>query len=281
MEEKEIISGATLQVNFASLGYEAVATLLISVEAHHLGPAMEQIDRIKEVHAYRHFNTAYNVRGVTVLKDLSELNQVKEILRKNLPTLGLKTYIWTGIRNIPQNLKLNPNEEIFKQHNKTSPIPFQERTEAKVDKLDLEIINRLTSNGKAPFNQIANEIGTSTDTVVKRYHRLKENGVIKVTIQVNLNILGYQALLDFNIACISSLSVHGIIESLENIPNVVVITKTSGDYDLQVTAAIRDVEEMFVLQGEIAKIRGITKIETSARRIATAWPAPLHHMSTF
>jgi Lrp/AsnC family transcriptional regulator for asnA, asnC and gidA len=218
---------------------------------------------------------------VTFLRDLSELNEVKEILRKNLPTLGLKTYIWTGVRNIPQNLKLNPNVRVNNKHGRAPPVTPAEKSEVTVDRLDLDIIDKLSSKGNAPFNQIANEIGTSTDTVVKRYHRLRENGVIKVSIQINLSLLGYNALLDFNIACISSLSVYGIIESLENIPDVVVITKTSGDYDLQVTAAIRDVEEMFALQGEIAKIRGITKIETSARKIPNAWPAPQQHMSTF
>ena len=148
----------------------------------------------------------------------------------------------------------------------------KQTNETRVDELDWEIVNKLTLNGRTSFNKIAHEIGTSTDTVVKRYHKLKEKGVIKVSIQINLNRLGYQALLDFNIASISSLSLSGITESLESIPDVVVITKTSGDYDLQVTAAVRDVEQMFALQEEIAKVPGITKIrdkrKKNSRRLA-------------
>jgi DNA-binding Lrp family transcriptional regulator len=282
MEKKGIVSGATIQVNFANLGYDAVATLLISVEAHEIDQVIERIGKIREVRAYRHYNSAYNVRGVTILKDISELDHVKETLRRSLPIMGLKTYVWTGVKNIPQNLKLAPNEKI----NLIKYEPVLETTrnqtiENEVDELDWELINRLASDGRVPFSEIAYEIGTSTDTVVKRYHRLKEKGVIKVSIQVNLNLLGYHALLDFNIASVSSLILSGIIESLANIPGIVIVTKTSGDYDLQVTAVARDVKEMFTLQEEIAKILGITKIETSARKIPDAWPTPMQHISTY
>jgi DNA-binding Lrp family transcriptional regulator len=282
MERKGIISGATLQVNFANLGYDAVATLLVSVEAHEIDRVIERIGKIREVRAYRHYNSAYNVRGVTILKDISELDHVKETLRRSLPIMGLKTYVWTGVRNIPQNLKLAPNEKItLRKHEPALETTLKQTIENEVDELDWEIINRLASEGRVPFSEIACEIGTSTDTVVKRYHRLKEKGVIKVSIQVNLNLLGYHALLDFNIASVSSLILSGIIESLANIPDIVVVTKTSGDYDLQVTAVARDIKEMFTLQEEIAKILGITKIETSARKIPDAWPTPLQHISTY
>ena len=283
MEKKGIITGATIQVNFAGLGYDAVATLLVSVEAQQIDNVIQKIGEIREIRAYRHYNSAYNIRGVTILRDLSELDHVKEVMRRRIPISGLKTYIWTGVKNIPQNLKLRPKGEIAEnKHSQTLETAQRKQiNETRVDELDWEIVNKLTLNGRTSFNKIAHEIGTSTDTVVKRYHKLKEKGVIKVLIQINLNRLGYQALLDFNIASVSSVSLSGITESLESIPDVVVITKTSGDYDLQVTAAVRDVEQMFALQEEIAKVPGITKIETSARRIPDAWPSPQQHISTY
>ena len=271
MESKGIISWATLQVNFAGLGFDAVATLLVSVDAQQIDHVIERIAKIKEVRAYRHYNSAYNVRAVTILKDLSELDHVKEIMRRNLPIIGLKTYIWTGVKNIPQNLRLSPNEEIAERKHESAleATPLKQTNENRIDELDWEIINRLASNGRVPFSEIACEIGTSTDTVVKRYHRLEEKGIIKVSNSSQPQPFGYHALLDFNITSVSSLSLSGIVESLENIPDVIVIIKTSGDYDLQVTAAVRDVEEMFKLQGEIAKVPGITRIETSEEKSLT------------
>lgn len=283
MEKKGIIVGATLQINYSILGYDALAILLMSIEAQQIDQVMEGINQIKEVFPYRHYNSAYNLRGVAILRDLSELDQVKETIRKSLPITGLKTHIWTGVRNIPQNLKLAANEKMTNE--KRLPTALGKRQlrdkEGKIDDIDRQIINKLSVNGRAPFSEIAQEIGTSTDTIVKRYHKLKERGVIKVSIQINLNRLGYHSLLDFSIACVSSLSLSGIVESLEKTPDVIIITKTSGDFDLQVTAAIRDVEQMFTLQEEIARTPGVTKLETSARRIPNAWPTPQQYISTY
>ena len=62
---------------------------------------------------------------------------------------------------------------------------------------------------------------------------------------------------------------------------MIIITKTSGDYDLQVTAMIRDISESFAIQDQIARICGVTKMEVSARRIPDRWPTPQQYISTF
>ena len=86
---------------------------------------MELIGKITEVRAYRQYNSVYNVRAVATLRDLNELDHVKQVIKRKLPTLGLKTYIWTGVRNIPENLNLTGalkesseiNQREFKQNN--------------------------------------------------------------------------------------------------------------------------------------------------------------------
>jgi histidyl-tRNA synthetase len=72
-----------------------------------------------------------------------------------------------------------------------------------------------------------------------------------------------------------------VVESLAQIPDIIIITKTSGDYDLQVTAMIRDISESFAIQDQIARISGITKIEVSSRKIPDKWPTPQQYISTF
>jgi DNA-binding Lrp family transcriptional regulator len=72
-----------------------------------------------------------------------------------------------------------------------------------------------------------------------------------------------------------------VVESLAKIPDIIIITKTSGDYDLQLTAMIRDVTQAFDVQDQIARICGITKIEASARKIPERWPTPQQYISTF
>ena len=284
MEKKGIIKGATTQVNFGHFGYDALATLLISVEAQQIEQVMEFIGKISEVRASRQYNSVYNVRAVATLRDLNELDHVKQVIKRKLPTIGLKTYIWTGVRNIPENLNLTgtlkDTSESNQQNSNKAIRTLGDRII--IDELDKQIIGKLTLDGRASFTKIAKEIGLSTDTVVKRYHKLREKGAIKVSIQINPNKIGYTSILDFNIAFTTPGGLSDpIVESLAKIPDVIIITKTSGDYDLQLTAMIRDIAQAFAIQDQIARICGITKIEVSARKIPDRWPTPQQYVSTF
>jgi DNA-binding Lrp family transcriptional regulator len=198
--------------------------------------------------------------------------------------MGLKTYIWTGVRNIPENLNLmstlkDTSESNQRNSDRIIPTPGEKII---IDEFDKQIVAKLTLDGRASFTKIAKEIGLSTDTVVKRYHKLREKGAIKVSIQVNPNKIGYTSMLDFNIAftALGGLS-DTAVEPLAKIPDVIMIVKTSGDYDLQLSAMVRDISQSFAIQDQIARICGMTKIEASERKIPDAWPTPQQYLSTF
>ena len=151
-----------------------------------------------------------------------------------------------------------------------------------IDELDGQIVAELALDGRASFTQISKKIGVSTDTVIKRYNKLRQSGALKVSIQINPNKIGYASILDFNIAFTTPGGLSPtVVESLAKIPDIIIITKTSGDYDLQVTAMIRDISESFAIQDRIARICGVTKIEGSARKIPEKWPTPHQYISTF
>ena len=100
IEKKGFIRGATVQINFSNFGFDALATLLISVNAQQIDEVMEFIGKITEIRAYRQYNSVYNVRATATLRDLNELDHVKQVIKQKLPTISLKTYIWTGVRNM-------------------------------------------------------------------------------------------------------------------------------------------------------------------------------------
>jgi DNA-binding Lrp family transcriptional regulator len=131
------------------------------------------------------------------------------------------------------------------------------------------------------FRKIAEEIGISTDTVIRRYERLVKSGAMKISIQINPEKLGIQANLDFSIAFAFQKETAPIVENLAKIPGVIIIIKTSGDFDLHVTSMVRDSIQQFEIQEEIAKIPNIAKMETAARRIPDKWPTNSQHISTF
>ncbi|MCW4046675.1 MAG: Lrp/AsnC family transcriptional regulator [Candidatus Bathyarchaeota archaeon] len=284
MEKKGIIKGATVQINYSHFGFEALATLLISVGAQQLEQVMELVKGLTEMRAYRQYNSVYNVRVFAALRNLNALDQVKQIIKQKVPTIGLKTYFLTGVRNIPENLNLTGFRDHVDNYNHPDleEVISTPQTGTTIDELDNQIVKKLTLEGRASFTQIAKQIGVSTDTVAKRYNKLRKQRSIKVSIQIDPTIIGYSSMLDFNIAFAAPGKFsNSIIEMLSKIPDMIIITRTLGDYELQGTAMIRDISELFAIQDQIAGISGVTKIEASAIKIPDRWPAPQQHISTF
>ncbi len=285
MEKKGIIKGATTQIDFRQFGNAALATFLISVEAQQLENNLGKFsENLTEVRAYRQYNSVYNVRAVAILKDLNELDYIKQLIKRKLPTTGLKTYIWAGVRNRPENLDFTRSlKDREKESLKNSKQSINKSSfPVEIDALDRHIASILAINGRISFTKIAKELGTSTDTILKRYYKLKENGAIKVSIQINPNLIGYTSILDINVAFTTSEGLTDtLVETLAEIPDVVIITKTSGDFDLQLTAIVRDMAQSFDIQDQISEVCGITKIEASARKIPDKWPTLQQHISTF
>ena len=216
MKKKGIINGATVQINFGHFGFAALATLHINVEAQQIEQVMDFIREITEVRSQRQYYSVYNVRAVATLRDLNELDHVKQVIKRKLPTIGLKTYIWTGIRNIPENLNLmGTSESNLKDNPSTSSKKIHVASEGiKIDKVDQQIVEKLTADGRTSFTRIAKEIGVSTDTVVKRYYKLTQKGSLKVSIQINPTKIGYTSILDFNVAFTAADTLLGtVVES--------------------------------------------------------------------
>jgi Lrp/AsnC family transcriptional regulator, regulator for asnA, asnC and gidA len=280
MEEKGIIKGATTQLNVNYFGYEAAATLLVKVNPQQIQQATELIQKIGETRVYRQYNSVYNIRALVSLPNLNELDRLKQIIRERLPNLSFRSYIWMGTRNIPENLNLTDVANLHKKENvsKKNVIPPANFT---VDDLDSKITKQLTKDGRRSFSDIAKELDVSNHTVIKRYNRLKENGALKVSVQIDLAKIGYAAIIDLNIAftTIRGLSIN-IVDILTKIPDVIIITKTSGDFDLQVTAVVKDLEQALGIQDEVSKIEGVTQVEASTRRIPEKWPTYEQQIST-
>ena len=281
MKEAGIIVGATNQMNYASFGYDVIATILLNIESHQVEDTFERIKKTLNLLPIRQFNSRYNIRVIANLRNLKELDRIKETIRLHSSVTDLRTYFWLDVKNNPENLSFQSLElrrENVGEENLKIISPQKKIT---TDDIDKRIAQKLADNGRMSFRKIAEEIGMSTDTVIRRYERLVKSGAMKVSIQINPEKLGYQANLDFSIAFAFHKETAPIVEKLSKIPGVIIIIKTSGDYDLHVTAMVRDSIQQFEIQEEIAKIPNIAKMETAARRIPNKWPTNSQHISTF
>ena len=132
--------------------------------------------------------------------------------------------------------------------------------DAKIDIIDLKILNALIEDGRKSFRQISREIDVSTPTVEARYQRLRKVGVIKniepvIDMEklenVNINIMFIKT--DPN----ESSTVSTKIASITEITNLYV---ASGDHNLVAVVITRDKLHFEQIRQEISTISGIVSL---------------------
>ena len=105
-----------------------------------------------------------------------------------------------------------------------------------MDSTDLAIIRLLMVDAQTPFSKIAKDLGIGTDTVIRRYRRLEDEGVIHYpSIIVNVEKCGYEGLVFCFISTLPGADISKIYDKLAQMTNVVVVVTTIGDYDLHFT----------------------------------------------
>lgn len=138
-----------------------------------------------------------------------------------------------------------------------------------MDNIDLYIIETLTKDARTSFRQIASQLNVSPDTIIDRYNALQQKGVIRgSTIVLNPKEIGYNAMAVFMIDISPAEGKNRfdssvILETLIKMKNIIVATKTVGDYDLMAIGVVKDVEHLFAVRNEIAAIPGVKDMEVS------------------
>ena len=130
-----------------------------------------------------------------------------------------------------------------------------------MDKLDSEIMDKLMHDSRVSFRKIAKELGVSTDTVMRRFNKLKKDGTIKPTLLVNIFKIGYEASVWYMISLRPQVNISSAVDDISKIADVTMIIKAVGDYDLLVIAPAKGFKHMYKIGDELAKVSGVTKIE--------------------
>jgi len=138
---------------------------------------------------------------------------------------------------------------------------------AALDDTDRFIIERMTEDARASFRGIARDLGVSPDTVIGRYRKMEERGLIRGSTTVfDPAKLGYQGMAAFHIDMDPSSPDGGsrrVLEKLIMLPNIIVATRTVGDHDLLALGVIFGVEHLVELSGEIVGIPGVKDLQVS------------------
>ena len=280
LKKNGIITGATTHINYRLFGYKAVAHVLINVDPKQSDQLITYLQKMPGIYSCQNAGIKGNIGAVTILKTLEQLNEIKDEIRNRFSVLEMKTAIWTDVKEMNENLAIIDN-------NKAS-INFQAKTPKNnpenitIDQIDQKIADKLAENGRIPMETLAKEIGISPEKAKKRYEKLKKNGALKITIQINPYKIGYRALCIF-FTVTSNEESFVSIDKISQIPDVISIMKTTGDYDLQIYAMVKNIEQLLSIQEEIGKTTGIMRFDLQmlGLELWEKWPSPRQYISTF
>jgi DNA-binding Lrp family transcriptional regulator len=271
-----IINGEVTLVNPHCLGYRHIIDLGIIADSGNEKEVATYLEsKAKVTQVVTHLGK-FNFLAKAALSDLNKLSEIVEDLEANPKIKHVDTLIWAEAVNVefPANLIIKPllrsNEKL------TRPVITNiDQTPMKLDEIDRKIAIIVAAHARTPFRHIAEQLGISTKTVIQRYKKLREKLLTRSTITVDMNKLGYKAMADLYIKVTNRSKLTEIYSQLLQIPNVIVIIRMLGDYDLYVAVALEDLSKMFEVSEQISRINGIEKPYFFLTPMVPCWPFSL------
>ena len=134
----------------------------------------------------------------------------------------------------------------------------------KLDKTDLSIISMMLEDAKTSYADIGKELHVSGGTVHVRLKKLSEMGVITGSkLKVDYTKLGYDVIAFVGIFLEKSQYYSQVIDSLDQIPEVISAHYTTGNYSIFARLICRDTDHLReVLSTKVQQIEGIQRTET-------------------
>ncbi|MCB0508191.1 MAG: Lrp/AsnC ligand binding domain-containing protein [Chitinophagales bacterium] len=133
-----------------------------------------------------------------------------------------------------------------------------------LDDIDLKILTILMRDAKTPYTDIAKELFVSNGTVHVRMKKMEEMGIIKsFNLQLNYHKLGYDITAFLGIYLSKSSKYDEVAKALEDIPEIVDLHYTTGNYSMFLKLVCKDTEHLRkILMEKIQSIPEITRTET-------------------
>jgi len=265
-------------VNPYSLGYQHIADLGMVVAVENEQEVRKFLESKPYIGELIGPMGHYRFWGKVALRDLNKLHVVIEDLESNSNIKHVDALIWAEAVNIeyPQNLVIKPldcadTQKIIDQPALTS----RKQALFDLDDTGKKIAIILSQNSRTAFKKIATQLKISSKTVIQRYKKLRKNLLTLSAITINLDKLGYKALGNVFIKASNRSKMPEIHSQLLQIPNIIVIIREMGAYDLYCAVALEDFEKLFEVYKKIINIVGIETAEVYLTKTPPAWPLNL------
>lgn len=131
-----------------------------------------------------------------------------------------------------------------------------------LDSTDIRIIEQLKKDGRASFNQIAEELGIAPSTVSSRIDRLEEKDVIKgYKPVIDHEKIGFELTAMIHVTAAAE-KIEDVAEKLESDGRVVSFFEVTGETDMMVVTRFQNREDMNSTIKRFQKIEGLESTET-------------------
>jgi DNA-binding Lrp family transcriptional regulator len=278
LQKAGVIVGSTIQVNHKMLGHGALCNVLINVHHQEIEQVVDFIKKLPYMMSLIAPGPKNSIGLVAGFKDIRDIGKFKECIRRNKFVADVKVEVWTDIINMPERLKVSEQSTVTEESVEISA--ESQKADYALDDLDRQLIDKLLIDSMQPFGKIAKEIGTSINTVSRKYKKLTEHKVIKPTIQLNLTKIGYSAIVSFPITFASETDPNDVMEEIFALKDSVLLIKTSGEVDLFVYVMLRDLNQLLETQKQVSLIKGISRMDMKIFPVLVPWPAVGEYIST-
>jgi Lrp/AsnC family transcriptional regulator for asnA, asnC and gidA len=119
-------------------------------------------------------------------------------------------------------------------------------------------------DAEVSYADLGKQFFVSGGTIHVRIKKLEELGIVKgKRLAVDLKVLGYDIIAFIGIYLEKSSMYDNVAQALKNIPQVVRVNYTTGNYSMFVEIVCKDMQQLrFVLHDELQNIKGIERTET-------------------
>ncbi len=273
-----IINGEVTLINPHALGYRHIVDLGIITETKDEEEVARYLEGKMQVSQVVTHIGKYNFYAKTILRDLNRLSEIIEDLESNKKIKHVDPIIWAEAINVEHcsNLVIKPLGREKSKADKRPTVTDIDHARVEIDEIDRKIALIVSDHARIPFRKIAEELGISTKTVIQRYRRLRQSNLLTLsTVTLDMTKLGYRAMADLYIKASNRSQMNEIYAQLLEIPNLIVIIRLIGNYDLYVAVALDDFTKMFEVSDQISRISGLEKPDVVLTPMLPAWPLNL------
>ncbi len=143
-----------------------------------------------------------------------------------------------------------------------------------MDEIDAEIIRILCKDARTSFSKIGRILDIGTDTVFRRFKKLKQEGKISgSTVVLSSKAIGIKGWCGFYVKVKQGSEALFVEDKLTKIPQLYGLSRILGEYDFYLEMGFRDFEELDVFVSSLRKIKEIVTIDPMLYA-SHDWPLP-------